>query len=377
MKLLAIGGILLLSLGLASCSDNNVYSTEAVLTYNDTTYSDTTTVTVADIVEDVYDSTVSITSIVDSYSYSSGSGVLVAYDDDLDLSYVLTCYHVVEDGTTYTVTLSDQETTLEAYLVGGDPATDIALLSISGTDYSYATISTADDLRLGDQIVIIGNPLGTLPGSVTSGYVSYLNRSVVSESYRTMQLIQTDATINSGNSGGGMFDMYGRLVGIVNAKYIDDGVEGLGFAIPISTAYDVMSSILETAEYQSGSWITKGYYVGSYEFAFSLTDYSGNIFGDTYVMVSSLSENSTTTGYSDFQSYDIITEVSYIDENNNQVSIEFSSSSSLLQQLYNLNFEIGDTIYFTIQRIQQSQQFGGGNYVSMTLEVEVTQFIHQ
>ena len=364
-KISLLFSAILLSLSLASCADNtgtNVSST-AKFTYNADEIAPNT---VEDVVNATYDSVVSVKSVINSYSYSSGSGTFIGYDEDLNLSYVLTCYHVIDGGASYSITLSDLETSLPAQLVGGDPANDIALLSVEGLDYTYATIPEESSLRLGSQIVVIGNPLGTLPGSVTSGYISYLNRPVVSEDYRTMSLIQTDASINQGNSGGAMFDMLGRIVGVVNAKYVDEGVEGLGFAIPIEDAMAVVNSVLETAKYDGSTWSTKGYYVGAYEFGFSLTD-AASFFGSSYVVVSGVSNNSTTSGYNSFMLYDEVRAVSITKQDDSTTDISFTNSQSLLQQLYNSNLTIGDSLSFTIVR----------NRVESTVEFSICQFIPQ
>lgn len=353
-----------LTFTLTSCNnDQPVKQTSAFINTNDTEILDETG-TVASVVDLTYDSVVSIRANVDQNSYSMGSGTLFSFNDDLNLSYVLTCYHVIDGATSFTVTLADQETTIDANLVGGDPTNDIAVLSILGTDYTYATIST-DELDLGSQIVIIGNPLGTLPGSVTSGYVSYINRKVISEDHRTMELIQTDASINSGNSGGAMFDMLGRLCGVVNAKYVDDGVDGLGFAIPISKAMDVVNSIFETAIYKDGEWTTKGYYKGSYEFAFTLSDIPYSLFGGSYVAVTGLSNNTTTSGYNYLQLYDEIVSVSCKLQDGTMIDINFTSANNLIQKLYNSNLAIGDEITFNIIR----------NRTEKSLTFVITQFI--
>ncbi len=318
---------------------------------------------VESVVQNAYNTVVSIRADISPQSYGMGSGTFIAYDESLDMSFILTCYHVVEGATNYTVTLADQTTNIPALLVGGDPTNDIAILSVSGK-YSTATINTAGDLNLGSQIVVIGNPLGTLPGSVTSGYVSYLNRKVLSEEYRTMSLIQTDASINQGNSGGAMFDMQGRLVGVVNAKYVDEGVEGLGFAIPIGTAMDVVNSILETAVYDGSSWSTKGYYIGSYEFAFTLTDYS-SLFGSNYIAISGISNNETTSGFNKFELYDEIKTVSYTTSDGASNYVSFNSAAELLEKLYSLNLSIGDKISIEIVR----------KHANQTIEFEIIQFI--
>lgn len=352
-------------LSLTSCDNNATYqSSSPVIIYNNDSILDKAG-TVADVVDATYDSVVSIRADINENSYNMGSGMFISSDSTLNLSYILTCYHVIDGASSYSVTLSDQSTVLPAKLVGGDPTNDIALLSVDGTTYNCATIDNSSDLQLGSQVVIIGNPLGTLPGSITSGYVSYINRNVVSEDYRTMSLIQTDASINSGNSGGAMFDMAGRLVGVVNAKYVDEGVEGLGFAIPIDTAMDVVNSILKTSTYSNGTWTTKGYYVGSYEFAFTLTDMVQSIFGNTSIVVSGVSNNSTASGYNNFQIYDQINSVSYTKADGTTHNVEFTSSQTLMQQLYNSGLEIGDTITINIIR----------NRAARDITFEIVQFI--
>ncbi|MBO5541931.1 MAG: trypsin-like peptidase domain-containing protein, partial [Acholeplasmatales bacterium] len=118
----------------------------------------------------------------------------------------------------------------------------------------------------------IGNPLGTLPGSVSRGVVSYNNRVVKVDSYKSQTLIQTDVAINSGNSGGGLFNTAGALIGIVSAKYSSTGIEGLGFAIPSNTVKDVVTKLMSTAKYDTANKVWKtGYYEGNYEFGFTIS----------------------------------------------------------------------------------------------------------
>ena len=160
----------------------------------------------------------------------AGSGVIISSD-----GYILTCAHVVDGASTITVTIGDKDYT--ATLVGEDTTSDIAVIKID-----------ADGLKVGQSVMAVGNPLGELGGTVTGGMISALNRSVTiqgSSSVNTMSLIQMDASVSPGNSGGGLFNMNGELIGIVNAKSSSSDAEGLGFAIPINDAIKVAQELLE------------------------------------------------------------------------------------------------------------------------------------
>ncbi len=162
----------------------------------------------------------------------SGSGVIISEN-----GYILTCNHVVEGASSVKVTLKSGDA-YDAVLVGCDEAGDIAVLKIdAGTSLPYAEQGCSADLVVGEWVVAVGNPLGTLGGTVTTGIISATERNVTMSDGSEMTLIQTDTAINSGNSGGGLFNLKGQLIGIVNAKYSASGVEGLAFAIPIDTAY--------------------------------------------------------------------------------------------------------------------------------------------
>ena len=171
----------------------------------------------------------------------AGSGVIISSD-----GYILTCAHVVSGASNVTVTIGD--TDYAATVVGEDSTSDIAVLKIDATGLTPATMGDSDALTVGDNVLAVGNPLGELGGTVTSGIVSALNRSVSiqsSGSVNTMSLIQMDASVSPGNSGGGLFNMNGELVGVVNAKSSDSDAEGLGFAIPINDAMKVAQDLLE------------------------------------------------------------------------------------------------------------------------------------
>lgn len=176
-------------------------------------------------------------------SQAAGSGVIISED-----GYIITNNHVIEDANSITVTTyDDQEYTAE--LIGTDETTDIAVIKINATGLTAATVGDSSTIEAGDTAVVIGNPLGTLGGTVTDGIISSPSREMVIND-QPMELIQTNAEINSGNSGGGLFDGNGNLIGIVNAK--DSGttssgttIEGIGFAIPINTAISVAQELMQ------------------------------------------------------------------------------------------------------------------------------------
>ncbi|MCD8326231.1 MAG: trypsin-like peptidase domain-containing protein [Lachnospiraceae bacterium] len=185
----------------------------------------------------------------ESTSAASGSGFIISSD-----GYILTCYHVVEDSDTITVSTYDG-TSYDAELIGYDESNDLAVLKIDGEDLQTVVLGDSDELSIGDGVVAIGNPLGELTFSLTSGVVSALDREITLSSGVTMNLIQTDCAINSGNSGGALFNMYGQVVGIVNAKYSSSSsgtsIDNIDFAIPVSQVVDIVTSIIETGNIES------------------------------------------------------------------------------------------------------------------------------
>lgn len=173
----------------------------------------------------------------------SGSGFIISPE-----GYVVTNEHVVNEvaeGADYDiiVVVPGYEIPIDAQIVGGDVQTDIAVLKLEEQEepYSYVTIGDSETLQVGELVVAIGNPLGRLEGTVTVGVVSALDRQINNSGY-TLDLLQTDASINSGNSGGPLINSFGEVIGVTNAK-ISTG-EGLGFAIPISDVTDEIQSII-------------------------------------------------------------------------------------------------------------------------------------
>lgn len=319
------------------------------------------TSTVEEAVSKVYDSVVVI-NVSSVYSAGSGSGVIIGEDDTK--SYIITCHHVIAGATSFEVILSDG-TNLVASLVGGDEVTDIAVLSIAKTGLNCASfIEDSHDVRLASTAIAIGNPLGTLGGTVSVGVISSTNRMIQMSDGTMKDLLQTDAAINSGNSGGGLFNVAGELIGIVNAKYSATGVEGLGFAIPANTARSIATGLIE-----------KGYVEGRYDLGVTFADgylREGGFFGTSkkVVYISEVDKNGSCYGYLAVE--DIITNitVSYKDnEKDNSILSSITESQDVINFFNSLELEIGDSITFTVRRDDYN-----ANPIQVT--VEIKQYIY-
>ena len=185
----------------------------------------------------------------------AGSGVIISQD-----GYIITNNHVIDKANTITVTLTSGDT-FEAELVATDPVADVAVIRINPgtTTLSVARIGKSADVKLGETCVAIGNPMG-LGVTVTDGIISALSRSITIENV-PMTLMQTNAEINPGNSGGALFNKYGYLIGIVNAKASSTDIEGIGFAIPIDYAVEIANQL-----------ISNGYVAGRADWDVTLVD---------------------------------------------------------------------------------------------------------
>ena len=256
----------------------------------------------------------------------AGSGVIISED-----GYILTNNHVIDGASTIKVTLRDQ-TEYQAQLIGTDPSSDIALIKIDAKGLSAATFGDSSQLAVGDYVVAIGNPLGTLGGTVTDGIISALAREVTIED-NNMTLLQTNAQVSPGNSGGGLFNANGELVGIVNAKDSATEVEGIAFAIPINNVLDILSDLK-----------THGYVTGRVELGMTLTDittkesefYYGVNRTGCYILYVKDGSSAQKAG---FVSGDLITKV-----NGNEVKLSEDVEKALE------NCEVGDKVTFTIDR---------------------------
>lgn len=168
---------------------------------------------------------------------SHGTGVIVRKD-----GYIVTCHHVVEDADVIVVTLDDK-TEYTAQLVGYDARFDLAVIRVEAEDLPEAKLGDSSKAISGEGVVVIGNPLGEFGSSVSAGVLSAPTREITIAG-TPLRLMQTDAAVNPGNSGGGLFNMRGEFIGIVNAKISASGIEGIGFAIPLNTVREKVESII-------------------------------------------------------------------------------------------------------------------------------------
>jgi serine protease Do len=178
----------------------------------------------------------------DSVIVTSGSGFIISGD-----GYILTNHHVIESayefGYTLRVFLHDG-TTYDAKIVGFEKDNDVAVIKIDAEGLNAVTTGDSDALRVGDQIYAVGDPLGELEYTMTDGMISALDRTIAVDSKTSISMFQISAAVNSGNSGGPVYDSKGEVIGIVSAKYKDVGIEGLGFAIPVNDAVDIAEQLI-------------------------------------------------------------------------------------------------------------------------------------
>lgn len=265
----------------------------------------------------------------------SGSGFILTSD-----GYVLTNYHVIEsayqnkaditvmthDGTKYT-----------ASVVGFEQENDVAVLKIDGENLPHVTIGDSDNMKVGDEVYAVGNPLGELDFSMTTGHVSALDRLIATDnSSESINMFQFDAAVNSGNSGGPVYNTEGEVVGVVTAKYSDSGVEGLSFAIPINDAATIANDL-----------ITKGYVTGKAYMGVTLRNDYNSMYANYYgwpvgAMVASVEDGSCAQA-AGIQAGDIITKVDDKDVEN------YSDLKSAVRR-----YSAGDTAEITLYRAGES-----------------------
>lgn len=286
--------------------------------------------------------------------YGAGSGIVISSD-----GYIITNAHVAENddypvsklvvnvNTTDPTTGDSISNSYTAELIGSDTDTDLAVLKIDATDLTAAKLGDSDKLSLGDDVVVIGNPLG-LETSVAKGVVSGLNRQVYDDN--SVSAIQTDTAINSGNSGGGLFNMYGEVVGVVNMKLVNDNAENLGFAITINDAKTVISDL-----------ISKGYVTGRPILGITclqVSDYLGAIQGMTPGLLVTDIDSSLAIAKSELVVGDTITAI-----NGTQVR-SVDEVSEVIKDM-----KPGDTVTVTVVRTDSR-----GREKSVDFDVELSEY---
>lgn len=273
-----------------------------------------------------------------------GSGVVI------QAGYVLTNYHVVEDGTNFKVLLPSGEY-IDAELVGTDSSTDLAVLKVDSDVLTPARIGSSSDLLVGSTVIAIGNPGGeVLANTVTSGIVSALERTSVNSSNTTRQIsyIQHDAAINSGNSGGGLFNANGELVGINTLKYGGSvfssvSFEGLGFAIPVDTAYPIAMDLIEHGKVLRPQ-------MGVTVYAVDGPDEAMSNYPPASLCINSVEQGSPAEA-AGLQAYDFITEID---------GVRVTNLMELTAQLD--QHEAGDTVTLTVVRYANVNALSGAAY---------------
>ena len=278
--------------------------------------------------QELYDrcapSVVGVTAQVSATMYSWGTGIIMTED-----GYILTNTHVLDDASSVEISLQDGSV-YEAKLVGADAVSDVSLLKIEATGLPAARFANSDEVAVGDRAVAIGNPLsGTFSGTMTDGIISGLSRTVTYGG-RTKTLLQTNAALNEGNSGGPLFNIYGQVIGITNMKMMNTSagaVEGIGFAIPTTTVKEVADALLATGE------VTGRPCLGVYVYEQPATEeHPGGL------MVESVSENSDAARRG-IRAGDILTAI------DGEPITDSSVVSARMQDL-----SVGDTVELTIWR---------------------------
>ena len=295
----------------------------------------------------------------------AGSGVIIMKEENSDTEYyVVTNNHVIEGSDNITVRLTDGSE-YKATLVGTDIFSDIALVKISveeGKTLPLAVISDSSKLLDGQEIFVVGNPLGTLGGSVSKGIISCTERRISVDGIN-MTLLQIDAAVNPGNSGGALFDTKGNLVGVVNAKYSDEEVEGLGFAVPVNKAMETVDSLYRY-----------GYVKGIASLDLDLSDQSYTVGGSAVVRPTQSGESTVSGRAKDKNGAESDFTLSNGDFINAVDGKEVSSVNSFLSLLS--EYKVGDSVELTVYRAETSGGFWGRyEYVEYTVTVTLTEYV--
>lgn len=283
----------------------------------------------------------------DSSQQVSGEGSGVVLSEQNGKTYIITCAHVISDGDSFKVTLNNGDV-YDATYVGADSKTDIGVLAINETGLSVATFANSKQLAVGEQVVAIGCPGGLdFMNSVTSGYISALDRPVESSIGYDNECIQTDAAINPGNSGGALFNMQGQVIGINSSKIASTEYEGMGFAVPSSTAVNTANSLIKNGYVEGRAKIGITYNtITSYNNSSSILsalEEKGFKNAEGTMVINEVSSDSGLSG-KDIQKYDMIV----------AVNGDTLTSTDVMTQVLS-DSKPGDTIELTIARIENNE----------------------
>ncbi len=301
------------------------------------------------IAENVRPSIVGIMSYTQGKLNGEGSGIIMC--EDGGYTYIITCAHVISDkGAELAILLLDG-TSYTAEMVGYDERTDIGVIKVEVTGLPVATFGDSSTLRIGETVYAIGNPGGSeYFGSMTSGIISAIDRSI-SSSY-TMKVIQHDAAINPGNSGGALVNVNGQVIGINSSKIMDTDFEGMGFAVPMSTAKSVAESLIAHGYVPNRPKLGISYAdVSAYQFYNMLVSIKGLPQGS--LIISSISTDSDLAN-TDVKSGDLIIAVNGTNLDTADVLLDLIEKSS-----------VGDTLTLTICRVDTQ------TYSTSTFDVKV------
>ncbi len=376
---IAVVGIVLTATGVIDTNKNSSSSestTQSQSSSSDVKTNDSNSVatkdssgnlTVAGVAEKVMDSCVGITVYSqqqDAYNYfynygnngssssssqpeesGEGSGVIMSEKDGK--TYIITCAHVISDGTKFTVTLNNKKE-YDATMVAYDSQTDIGVLSINATGLQVAEFANSDNLAVGEQVIAIGCPGGLeFMNSLTSGYISALDRPISSNIGYDNKCIQVDAAINPGNSGGALFNMQGQVIGINSSKIAATEYEGMGFAVPSDTAIATANSLIKSGYVEGRAKIGVTYVpltkYSNYSAILSALEQKGYKDAEGTMVINSV-DGSSDLASKDVKQYDMIVAI------NGKTMTSTDVMTSILS-----DSKPGDTVKLTIARIENNE----------------------
>lgn len=286
-------------------------------------------------------------------SAGEGTGVIMGEDDSRTYTYIITCAHVISDAGVQVRVQTEDGTTYDAEIVGFDTRTDLGVLRIKAAGLHAAEFGNSDSLSVGDPVYAIGNPGGVeFFGSFTGGFVSAIDRPVSSEIGYTMKCIQHDAAINPGNSGGALVNAYGQVIGINSQKIAATEYEGMGFAIPITSAKEIIENLISHGYVPNRPMLGITYYPVSASQQYSMIAQIKGLPAGTLIINEISAESSLAN--TEARQYDMIIAVD---------GEPLTTADVLLEKID--NGKVGDTFTLTLCRVNS-------NYTIDEFDVEIS-----